>query len=313
MVSMGYMRKTIEHERLESYRTKHSKWKKWGPYLSERAWGTVREIEKGELDPWKAMTYEDAQSRAYRWNEDGIGGISDRNQRICLALALWNGKDSCLKERMFGLANPEGNHGEDLKEYYFYLDNTPTHSYMKMLYKYPHREFPYQTLREENKKRSYRDPEFELLDTKIFEEDRYFDVEIEYAKAGEEDILVRYSIQNRGMEKAECLVTPTIWFRNTWQWGYGDEGPTGDEKGKPSLKADKGATIELSHPVEGNYFLYCEGSAELIFTENETDRKDAFHRYLVHNEKNTVNPQKTGTKAAAVYRLSLEPKEKATT
>ncbi len=305
------MRKTIEHERLESYRTKHSKWKKWGPYLSERAWGTVREIEKGELDPWKAMTYEDAQSRAYRWNEDGIGGISDRNQRICLALALWNGKDPFLKERMFGLANPEGNHGEDLKEYYFYLDNTPTHSFMKMLYKYPQREFPYKVLREENKKRVYKDPEFELLDTKIFDDDRYFDVEIEYAKADEEDILARYTIQNRGPEKAECVLTPTIWFRNTWQWGYGEEGPTGDEKGKPGLKAGTGGAIELSHPVEGNYVLYCDGSPELIFTENETHRKNAFHRYLVNKETNALNPQKTGTKAAAVYRLSLGPKEKA--
>jgi hypothetical protein len=308
------MGKTAEHERLESYRTEHSKWKKWGPYLSERAWGTVRENGNEEKNPWHSISYEEAQSQAYRWNEDGIGGISDRNQRICLALSLWNGKDPFLKERMFGLSNPEGNHGEDLKEYYFYLDNTPTHSFMKMLYKYPQNAFPYQTLREENKKRSYPDREFELLETGIFNEDKYFDVFIEYAKAGEEDILVKYTVCNRGAEKADCLLAPTIWFRNTWRWGYGEKGPTGDENGEPNLKCKDPNTIELSHPVEGHYFLYCDGSPELIFTENETKGesktsyvKDAFHRYLAGNEKTAVNPEKTGTKAAAVYRLPIEP------
>ncbi len=323
------MGKTAEHERLESYRLQRSKWKKWGPYLSARAWGTVREDYSEEGNAWQYFSYEMAQSRAYRWNEDGLGGICDRNQRICQSLSLWNGKDPFLKERMFGLSGHEGNHGEDLKEYFFYLDNTPTHSYMKMLYKYPQNEFPYQQLREENKKRNYGNREFELLDTKIFDENRYFDLFIEYAKADEEDLLIRYTLYNRGPEKAECLLLPTIWFRNTWSWGYGEKGPTGDEKGKPNLK--KGfqtqglSTIELSHPVEGNYYLYCDEGPELIFTENETNRqklfnlpndtpyvKDGFHRYLVKREKNGINPQEKGTKGAAVYRKVIGPGEKAT-
>jgi hypothetical protein len=323
------MNKTAEHQRLDSYRKDRSKWKKWGPYLSERAWGTVREDYSEHGDAWQYFSYEMALSRAYRWNEDGIGGISDRNQRMCLALSLWNGKDPFLKERMFGLAGPEGNHGEDLKEYYFYIDNTPTHSYMKMLYKYPQHAFPYQNLREENRKRTYHDFEYELLDTGIFNDNRYFDVFIEAAKADVEDLLIRYTVYNRGPEPAECWVVPTIWFRNTWSWGYGDIGPVGDEQGKPNLKnahfPHNIPTIELQHPVEGNYFLYCQGAQDLIFTENETNReklyhvpnaspyvKDAFHRYLVHQEQAAINPHQTGTKGAAVYHEKIGPNQQAT-
>lgn len=317
------MDKTVEQQRLDSYRTQKSKWKKWGPYLSERAWGTVREDYSEDADAWSYFSHEMAQSRAYRWNEDGIGGLSDRNQRICLALSLWNGKDPFLKERMFGLSGPEGNHGEDVKECYFYLDNTPTHSYMKMLYKYPQKEFPYQYLREENKKRERKERELELPNTGIFDEGRYFDVVIEFAKASEEDILIRYTIHNLGPEAAEITVLPTIWFRNTWSWGYGEEGATGDEKGKPSLKKTSSA-IMLNHPVEGNYFLHCDGNPELLFTENETNNeklyntpndspytKDAFHRYIASNETKAVNPLETGTKSAAVYHKKIGNNEKA--
>ncbi|MBS0604514.1 MAG: glucosidase [Verrucomicrobia bacterium] len=322
------MEKTAEHERLASYRSQHSKWKKWGPYLSERAWGTVREDYSESGDAWQYFTHDMARSRTYRWNEDGIGGISDRNQRICLALSLWNGKDPFLKERMYGLSGPQGNHGEDVKEYYYYLDNTPTHCYMKMLYKYPQAPFPYQQLQEGNSKRGFKEKEFELIDTGVFDDSRYFDVFIEYAKVDEEDILIRYTIYNRGPEKAECAVLPTIWFRNTWGWGYGDKGPTGDEMGKPSLKkktGNHGSAIELTHPVEGNYFVYCEKNPELLFTENETNKeklyhipneipytKDAFHRYLAGGEKNAVNPLQIGTKAAALYRATLNSGESAT-
>lgn len=323
------MDKSAERQRLESYRFQKSKWKKWGPYLSERAWGTVREdySEKGNV--WEYFSYEMAQSRAYRWNEDGIAGICDRNQRICLSLALWNGKDPCLKERMFGLTGPQGNHGEDVKEYYFYLDNTPTHSYMKMLYKYPQQEFPYHRLKEENRQRGYSHFEYELLDTGIFDENRYFDVVIEYAKSSEEDIVIRYTLHNRGSQKAECTVIPTIWFRNNWGWGYGELGPVGDENGKPVLKKSDSiqgiSTVELQHKIEGSYFLYCDEAPELIFTENETNKeklyhvpndspyvKDAFHRYLVNHEKTAINPHQVGTKSAAVYHKALEPNASST-
>ena len=239
-------------------------------------------------------------------------------------MALWNGKDPFLKERLFGLSEPEGNHGEDVKEYYYYLDNTPTHSYMKMLYKYPQEAFPYQRLREENKKRGYNDPEFELIDTGIFDQDRYFDVSIEYAKGAEEDILVRCTVETGERKRRNAH-----WFRRCGSatpgvWGYGDKGPMGDDKGKPQLKKGMGG-IELSHPVEGEYFLYADESPELIFTENETNQeklfkqknaapyvKDGFHRYLVGKEKDAVNPLMTGTKGAAVYRLKLGPGEKKT-
>jgi hypothetical protein len=323
------MENTAEHQRLESYRTERSKWKKWGPYLSERSWGTVREDYSQNGAVWHYFSHEMARSRAYRWNEDGIAGFSDRNQRICISLALWNGKDPFLKERMFGVGGHEGNHGEDVKEYYFYLDNTPTHSYMKMLYKYPQQEFPYKQLSEENKKRGRKDLEFELIDSGIFNENRYFDITVEYAKSSEEDILIRYTVCNLGPQTAQATLLPTIWFRNTWSWGYGEKGPTADERGKPQLKRldsdKKNSSIQLNHPVEGTYYFYCDGFPELIFTENETNQeklynsvsespftKDAFHRYITEKEKGAVNPLETGTKAAAIYRLEIKPGEKAT-
>src|SRR5678809_1354737 len=218
---------TAEEKRLEEARTRTKHWKRWGPYLSERAWGTVREDYSAYGTAWDYFPHDHARSRAYRWNEDGIAGISDRHQKICFAIALWNGRDPILKERMFGLTGNEGNHGEDAKEYWFYLDNTPTHSYMKMLYKYPQGEFPYQKLLEENRRRwgQVGAPEYELLDTGIFDADRYFDVFIEYAKAGPEDILVRISVHNRGPEAAVIHVLPTLWFRNTWSWEEGADRP----------------------------------------------------------------------------------------
>ncbi len=317
------MQETAEHQRLKSYRFDKTKWKKWGPYLSERAWGTVREDYSREGEAWQYFSYEMAQARAYRWNEDGLGGISDRNQRICLSLALWNGKDPFLKERLFGLSGLEGNHGEDVKECYYYIDSTPTHSYMKMLYKYPQQEFPYDKLRKENKKRGRQEREYELTDTGVFDENRYFDLFIEYVKVDEEDILIRYTLHNRGPEEAEITILPIIWFRNTWSWRYGNEGPTGDEHGKPQIKrVPEKATFLLEHPIEGSYYLYCAENPELIFTENETNNeklfgvknsspytKDAFHRYIVGEEKSAININQVGTKAAAVYRKKVPPQE----
>jgi len=313
-LSMGY---TEEHERLEDYRVRKALWKKWGPYLSERAWGTVREDYSQDGNTWTYFTHDDARSRAYRWNEDGLGGICDRMQYLCFALSLWNGKDPFLKERMFGLSGPEGNHGEDAKDYWYYLDSTPTHSYMKMLYKYPQGEFPYAQIRSENKNRGYHDLEHELVDTKIFDEGKYFDVFIEYAKASEEDILIRVTAHNRGPADAPIHLLPTVWFRNTWSWGY-EKGPTGDEKEKPAMR--QGASnnnfslFECRIASGEDYHLYCDESPELIFTENETNKeklfktpnaspyvKDAFHRYIAGNEKGAVNPAQKGTKGAAVY------------
>lgn len=313
-LSMGY---TEEHERLEEYRVRKALWKKWGPYLSERAWGTVREDYSQDGNTWTYFTHDDARSRAYRWNEDGLGGICDRMQYLCFALSLWNGKDPFLKERMFGLSGPEGNHGEDAKDYWYYLDSTPTHSYMKMLYKYPQGEFPYAQIRSENKNRGYHDLEYELVDTKIFEEGKYFDVFIEYAKASEEDILIRVTAHNRGPADAPIHLLPTVWFRNTWSWGY-EKGPTGDEKEKPAMR--QGASnnnfslFECRIASGEDYHLYCDENPELIFTENETNKeklfktpnaspyvKDAFHRYIAGNEKGAVNPAQKGTKGAAVY------------
>ncbi|RME63998.1 MAG: glucosidase, partial [Caldilineae bacterium] len=296
-------------------------WKHWGPYLSERAWGTVREDYSEHGDAWNYFPHDHARSRAYRWNEDGLAGISDRNQYLCFALTLWNGRDPILKERLFGLTGPEGNHGEDVKEVYFYLDNTPTHSYMKMLYKYPQAAFPYAELVEENRRRGLQDFEYELLDTGVFDEDRYFDVFVEYAKAGPDDILARIRIVNRGPEAAACRVLPTLWFRNTWSWGYPD-GPMGDAPGKPRLRAvgeaDGVHAIAAQHSTLGPYTLYAEGAKGLLFTENETNQarlfsvanpppfsKDAFHRYLIQGESSAVNPSQTGTKAAADYPLRL--------
>ncbi|MBS0655761.1 MAG: glucosidase, partial [Verrucomicrobia bacterium] len=311
---------STESARLQAHKERKANWKNWGPYLSERSWGTVREDYSETGDAWRYFTHDQARSRTYRWNEDGIAGISDRKQLLCFALALWNGQDPILKERMFGLSGPEGNHGEDVKEYYFYLDNTPTHSYMKMLYKYPQNRFPYEQLIEENHKRGFHDFEYELLDTGIFDNDEYFDVFIEYAKATENDILIQITVHNRGENEAPCTLLPTLWYRNTWSWGY-TEDPIRNIYKKPLLKQASPHTIEAVHDHLGTYYLYTENESELLFTENETNFerlyhtpnktpyvKDAFHRYLIDHEKGAVNPKKEGTKACALYSLVIPPK-----
>ncbi|MFQ5611491.1 MAG: glucosidase, partial [Anaerolineae bacterium] len=314
---------TAEHQRLEAHHERKANWKKWGPYLSERAWGTVREDYSPHGTAWEYFPHDHARSRAYRWNEDGLAGLSDRHQYLCFALALWNGRDPILKERLFGLTGNEGNHGEDVKEYYFYLDSTPTHSYMKMLYKYPQAAFPYANLVAENRRRGRREFEYELLDTGVFDDNRYFDVFVEYAKAGQEDILVNITLANRGPEAARCDLLPTLWFRNTWSWGYA-AGPMGDTPGKPRLRQVGGpagmAVVEANHPAAGTYHLYAEDASDLLFTENETNVerlyglpnarpyvKDSFHRYLVNNEAGAVNPDREGTKVAALYPITIPP------
>lgn len=308
---------TAEHRRLAAYRKRKSNWKYWGPYLSERAWGTVREDYSANGDAWHYFPHDHARSRVYRWNEDGLAGISDRYQNLCFAFALWNGQDPILKERLFGLSGPEGNHGEDVKEYYFYLDSTPTHSYMKMLYKYPQAAFPYEELVQENANRGYMDDEYELVDTGIFAENRYFDVLIEYAKADQNDLLIRATVTNQGPEAAPCHLLPTLWFRNSWAWGY-TEGPLGESPERPLLSAldtpDDYHLIGAQHASLGEYYLYAEQSEGLLFTENETNHerlfgsanetpyvKDAFHRYLVNGATAAVNPMARGTKSAVHY------------
>jgi hypothetical protein len=301
---------TAEGTRLEEARQGRAAWKKWGPYLSERQWGTVREDYSEGGDAWKYFSHDQARSRAYRWGEDGLAGVSDDQQRLCFALALWNGKDPILKERLFGLTNSESNHGEDVKEYYFYLDSTPTHSYMKYLYKYPQAAYPYDDLVATNGRRSRQEPEYELLDAGVFDEDRYFDVFVEYAKAAPEDLLIQVTVFNRGPEPATLHVLPTIWFRNTWSWG-------GDAP-RPSLRqtARESQVVSLSDPELGKRFLHGDGKATLLFTENETNNerlfgapnrtpyvKDAFDRYLVQGRKDAVNPERAGTKAAVHYAL----------
>jgi hypothetical protein len=303
---------TQEDIRLSESGTRKKHWKRWGPYLSERAWGTVREDYSRDGDAWEYFPHDHARSRAYRWNEDGLAGISDRRQTICFALGLWNERDPILKERLFGLTGKQGNHGEDVKEYYFYLDSTPTHSYMKYLYKYPQAEFPYDRLVEENRRRDKRQPEFELLDTGVFNDGRYFDVFVEYAKADIEDILIKITVTNRGLEPANLHLLPTVWFRNTWSWG----GSTRPELNQAGPAPDP--VIELNHGQPGNRWLYCEGSPELLFTENETNTsrlfgvenrspyvKDGINDYIVHHDKEAVNPQLTGTKAAAHYKRTI--------
>ena len=298
-----------EQKRLNAAREQGVPWKKWGPYLSERQWGTVREDYSKDGNAWDYFSHDQSRSRAYRWGEDGLAGISDDKQQLCFALALWNGRDPILKERLFGLTNSESNHGEDVKEYYFYIDSTPTHSYMKYLYKYPQGEYPYNDLVQTNKHRSRDEFEYELLDTSIFDEDRYFDVFVEYAKADPEDLLIRVTVHNRGPQAARLHVVPTLWFRNTW---YGEQGES-----KPVVRADRGAIV-ASHSQLGEYALQCEGGPELLFTENETNNqrlwgqpnqspfvKDAFHEYVVRGNANAVNPGKTGTKAAAKYLLDV--------
>src|SRR5215467_12540327 len=246
---------TSEEQRLEDTRDRQGHWNRWGPFLSERAWGTVREDYSANGTAWEYFPHDHARSRAYRWNEDGLAGICDRHQYLCFALALWNGRDPILKERLFGLTGHEGNHGEDVKEYYFYLDNTPTHSYMKYLYKYPQPEYPYEELVRENRRRSKQEPEYELLDTGVFDDNRYFDVFVEYAKADSEDILVRISVANRGPEPASLDLLPTIWFRNAWSWDKNEP--------RPFMKAGnrgREQVIQLSHPRYGDRWLYFEGS-----------------------------------------------------
>src|SRR5271154_738042 len=235
---MSYTEVT-EQKRLDDAREQDIPWKKWGPYLSERQWGTVREDYSKDGDAWNYFSHDQSRSRAYRWGEDGLAGFSDDKQQLCFALALWNGRDPILKERLFGLTNSEGNHGEDVKEYYFYIDSTPTHSYMKYLYKYPQAEYPYRDLVETNRRRSREEMEYELLDTGIFDEDRYFDAFVEYAKADPEDVLIRISVHNRGPEAAQLHLLPTLWFRNTWQWG--------DKEPKPSLSQTGNGTVQASH------------------------------------------------------------------
>ena len=299
-----------EQKRLNEARERGVPWKKWGPYLSERQWGTVREDYSQDGDAWKYFSHDQARSRAYHWGEDGLAGISDDKQQLCFALALWNGRDPILKERLFGLTNSEGNHGEDVKECYFYLDITPTHSYMKYLYKYPQQEFPYRDLVETNARRSREEFEYELLDTGVFDADRYFDIFVEYAKADPEDILIRVSVHNRGPEAANLHLLPTLWFRNTWSW---EQGTT-----RPLVRKSAEGTVVASHPQLGDPIMYCEGSPVLLFTENETNArrlwdqpnpspyvKDAFHNYVISGKQEAVNPSGTGTKAAAHYRLEV--------
>ena len=297
-----------EQKRLNEAREKGILWKKWGPYLSERQWGTVREDYSNDGNAWDYFSHDQARSRVYRWGEDGLAGFSDHKQQLCFALALWNGRDPILKERLFGLTNSESNHGEDVKEYYFYVDSTPTHSYMKYLYKYPQAEYPYLDLVETNRHRSRDEMEYELLDTGVFDQDRYFDVFVEFAKNSPEDVLIRISVHNRASEPARIHVLPTLWFRNTWAADGGE---------KPSLRGDRGA-IQASHPQLGEYTLQCEGTPDLLFTENETNVarlwgqanpspyvKDAFHEYVVSGKREAVNPSKTGTKAAPHYVLEV--------
>jgi Glycosyl hydrolase family 63 C-terminal domain/Mannosylglycerate hydrolase MGH1-like glycoside hydrolase domain len=310
---------TAEQTRLEESREQKVLWKKWGPYLTERQWGTVREDYSDGGDAWNYFTHDQARSRAYRWGEDGIGGISDDKQLLCFALALWNGKDPILKERLFGLTNSEGNHGEDVKEYYFYLDSTPTHSYMKYLYKYPQSAYPYDDLVRTNRQRTREEMEYELLDTGVFDKDRYFDIFVEYAKGGAEDILVQITAVNRGPEEAELHLLPTLWFRNNWSsWII-------NHAERPMVRQINGpagtSVAVVAHQVLGDYALYCEGDVPLLFTENETNNeklfpeypnaspyvKDGINNYVVLGQQGAVNPEKTGTKVAAHLRRTIGP------
>jgi len=307
------MTSTAEQKRLDEAREQSAPWKRWGPYLSERQWGTVREDYSDDGNAWDYFSHDQARSRAYRWGEDGMAGISDDRQRLCFALALWNGRDAILKERMYGLTNSEGNHGEDVKEYYFYLDSTPTHSYMKYLYKYPQAAYPYGDLIAKNRERGRGGLEYELIDTGVFDADRYFDVLVEYAKAAPDDILVRITATNRGDAPAALRVLPTLWFRNTWS--------AAPPAVRPLLAAAAGRvrTIAATHPDLGECALRCDGEPTLLFTENETNNrrlfgsdnptpyvKDAFHEYVVHGRRDAINPEGRGTKAAADYALTVE-------
>ena len=310
------MTDTAEHERLEKARRQEVPWKQWGPYLSERQWGTVREDYSADGNAWDYFGHEQARSRAYHWGEDGLAGVSDDKQRLCFAIALWNERDPILKERLFGLTNGEGNHGEDVKEYYFYLDSTPTHSYMKYLYKYPQQAYPYEDLIATNRTRDRKCFEYELIDTGVFNEDRYFDVFVEYAKADARDLLIRVSVMNRGAQAAVLHVLPTLWYRNTWSWEEGGTKPRVKDATSPAGRKAIGA----SHPQLGEFELHLEGGPELLFTDNETNNerlfggqnvgpylKDAFNEYLVHHKADAVNPRREGTKAAAHYNIQVPP------
>ncbi|MGY6559725.1 MAG: MGH1-like glycoside hydrolase domain-containing protein [Nitritalea sp.] len=301
---------STEKARLEEDKAKKKHWKKWGPYLTERQWGTVREDYSPNGAAWDNVTHDDARSKAYRWGEEGIGGISDHKQKLCVAWAFWNGQDPFIKERLFGLTGPQGNHGEDVKELYYYLDSTPTHSYMKMLYKYPQQAFPYQNLIEENRRRTKEHPEYELLDTGVFDEDRYFDIELEYAKQDVEDIVLKATVHNRGPEAASIVVMPTIWFRKTWF--------TGHEPFMPSLTKKSDHQLLAFSPKSGNFYFNFSDAPELQFCDNETNRerlyripnekkylKDAINDYVVRGETAHLNPAHRGTKAAAIYRLEI--------
>jgi len=309
------MNRNAEIERLQATQKENVPWKRWGPYLSERQWGTVREDISESGDAWNSFPHDQARSRAYRWGEDGLAGISDDKQLLCFALALWNGRDGILKERLFGLTNSQGNHGEDVKEYYFYLDNTPTHSYMKYLYKYSQKPFPYDNLVAVNSGRNRNELEYELLDTGIFEENRYFDVYVEYVKETPDEILIQISLANRGPEAAEIHVLPTLWFRNTWE-SWSDRTP------KPSMKQVGSNTIEANHFLLGQLFLSCDRDTEILFTENETNNqrifgspnntpyvKDGINNYVVNADADKVNPGKTGTKASPYYKFNIAPGE----
>jgi hypothetical protein len=312
---------TTEDQRLEEARTHKKYWKRWGPYLSERQWGTVREDYSPYGTAWEYFPHDHARSRAYRWGEDGIGGICDRHQMICFGLALWNGRDTILKERLFGLTGHEGNHGEDVKEYYFYLDSTPTHTYMRMLYKYPQAAFPYAQLVAENGRRSRTEPEYELIDTGVFAENRYFDVFVEYAKGDVEDILIKITAVNRGPDAATLHLLPSLWFRNTWSWGKDPRRPIA----RKAVNIENCHCVELQHWQYGKRWLLCEGQPQLLFTENETNLsrlfngqnrtpfvKDAFHEYVVHQNHAAVNPEQSGTKMAAYYPVNLGSGQSAT-
>ncbi|MCK6474237.1 MAG: glucosidase [Planctomycetes bacterium] len=309
---MSDHRVTEEQQRLDEANIGKAPWRRWGPYLSERQWGTVREDYSESGNAWDYFSHDQARSRAYRWGEDGLAGISDDRQALCFALALWNGKDPILKERLFGLTNSEGNHGEDVKEYYFYLDSTPTHSYMRYLYKYPQAPFPYADLIETNRRRGRQELEYELIDTGVFQDDRYFDVFVEYAKASPEDLLICITLCNRGPEAATIDVLPTLWFRNTWSWGGRSDRP----RLQRAPASDDCSLIAASHARLGQRYLYCGGAPELLFTENETNTervfgtpnpgpyvKDGIHNYVVLGRTQAVNPAQQGTKAAARYRI----------
>jgi hypothetical protein len=316
-----------ETARLKEARDGKAAWRRWGPYLSERQWGTVREDYSPNGDAWNFFTHDHARSRAYRWGEDGLAGISDDKQRLCFALALWNGRDAILKERLFGLTNSEANHGEDVKEYYFYLDSTPTHSYMKYLYKYPQAAYPYEDLVRTNGQRTRDEMEYELLDTGVFNDDRYFDVFVEYAKAGPEDILVRITAANRGPDAAELHLLPTLWFRNDWSSWIAESNRAAEKPNLRQIEAAAGTSaVAARHPLLGEFILSCEGEVPLLFTENETNHerlfpgqknespyvKDGINDCVVQGRQDAVNPAKQGTKVAAHYRLMVGPGQSAT-